>query len=77
LPVKKYRSVEDMEDRSWVQPGTPEHRAAVRRVLEVASLFGVQRCAPRGVFKYASIEEAGAQREAWERLSAKKPVGQP
>ena len=73
MPVRKYRSVEDMEDRLWVPPGTPEHHNAVRRVLEYAALSGGQRNAPHGVFKYRSIEEASAQRETWERLSREKP----
>lgn len=74
MPVKKYRSVEDMEDRFWVQPGTPEHHNAVRRVMEVAALLGAQRHAPRGVFKYRSIEEANAHRETWERRPREKSL---
>lgn len=38
-----------------------------------ASLFGAQRNAPRGVFKYRPIEEANAHREAWERIPRRKP----
>ena len=71
MPVRKYRSVEEMsemEDSFWVPPGTPEHIAAVRRVLEYAALFGTWKNNPRGVFKYRSMEEAQAQREEWERL---------
>ena len=73
MPVRKYRSVEEMEERLWHTPGSPEHRRALQRVAEIVSFFVPRRNLPRGVFKFRSIEEASAQREAWERLSAPQP----
>jgi hypothetical protein len=70
MPVRKYRSVEDMEDTFWIPPGTPAHRQAVQRVIASVSFFAGQRNLPHGVFKFRSVDEASLQREAWERLAA-------
>jgi hypothetical protein len=70
MPVRKYRSVEDMEDRFWVPPGTPAHRNAVRRVLDGVSFLAPRRRLPPGVFRFRSLEAARTQREEWERGEA-------
>lgn len=67
MPVRKYRSVEDMEDAFWTTPGTPAHRRAVQVVLDGVSFFTGERRLPHGVFRFHSVEEASIQREAWER----------
>lgn len=67
MPVRKYRSVEDMEDRFWIPPGTPEHRSAVQRVLDGVSFIAPRRHLPRGVFKFRSLDAAQMQRDEWER----------
>jgi hypothetical protein len=66
MPVRKYRSVEDMSV-SWMTPGSDEYRRAVRAVLELVSMFAPKRALPPGVFKYRTVEEADADRERWER----------
>jgi hypothetical protein len=67
MPVRKYRSVEEMEELSWTEPGTPEHSRAIRTVIELVNFFSAHRRLPPGVFKFRSADEARAQREAWER----------
>ena len=67
MPVKKYRSVEEMEDASWTAPGTAEHSRAIQRVIELVTFFASKKRLPPGVFKFRSVEEASAQREAWDR----------
>lgn len=67
MPVRKYRSVEDMEDAFWTIPGTPGHRRAVQTVLDSVSFFTHERRPQHGVYKFHSVEEASAHREAWER----------
>ena len=66
MSVRKYRSVEDMEDMFWTVPGTPSHRRAVQQVIESVSFFLSERRPPSGLFKFRSIEQASAQREKWE-----------
>ncbi len=70
MPVRKYRSVEDMEDAFWTSPGTPGHHRAVQAVLDAASFFAGERPAEPGVYKFHSMEEACAQREIWDRRAA-------
>ena len=67
MPVRRYRSVEEMEDTFWITPGTLPYRRAVQWVIECVSFFSTEKNLPRGVFKFRSIEEASAQREVWER----------
>ena len=67
MPVRKYRSVKDMEDAFWITPATPAHRRAVQSVLESVSFFTAETRLPHGVFRFHSVEEASAQREEWER----------
>ena len=66
MPVRRYRSIDDMEDTFWVPPGTPQHHEAVRLVLESAAFIAPQRRVPGGVFKFKSFEDALAQQDAWE-----------
>jgi hypothetical protein len=65
MPVRKYRSVQNMEDTFWIQPGTPEHHKAILRVIESAAFFAKGKSLPHGVFKFSSIEESAAQVETW------------
>lgn len=71
MAVKKYRSVEDMEDLFWATPGTLQHRQAVRLVIEHISFLASTSDLPRGVFKFRSVEEAEASRQTWERKQAR------
>jgi hypothetical protein len=63
MPIQKFRSLEEMEI-SWVRPGTPEHSLSIRAVIALVSMFGRL---PHGVFRYRNVQEAGVQRELWER----------
>lgn len=70
MPVKKYRRVEDMPDAALkYDAGDPRIPHALRHLwrLSEALLYPVGTCIPRGVRKYRSIEEANADREAWEQ----------
>ena len=66
MPVRKYRSIEEMEDVLWTEPGSPEHGRAIQAVIELVNFFASKKQLPPGVFKFRSIEEASAQREAWD-----------
>ena len=39
MPLRKYRSVEEMEDTFWIAPGTPSHQRAVRIVMASVSFL--------------------------------------
>lgn len=74
VSVRKYRSVEDMMDVTWAEPGTEEHHRSVAAVIRLVSLFAPKRTLPPGVFRYRSVEEAQSERERWEanRITASR-----
>ena len=68
MPVKKFRSLQDMEDSLWHEPGDPALWQAIRNVWGFARRTCPQRFPP-GVYRHRSIEEAQLQREVWEHES--------
>lgn len=64
MPVRKVRSLQEMEDSLWREPG-PELWRAIDSVWRFAART-FPRKFPPGVYRYRSIEEAKAQREIWE-----------
>lgn len=65
MPVTKFRSFEEAERALWMDCSDP---TLPRRIRALWSRRGgsVPLPAPRGVRKYRSIEEANADRDAWE-----------
>jgi hypothetical protein len=66
MPVKRFRSVEDMPDGTWYEPGDPKLYAAIRRVWGL-SLRLLRPKFPPGVHKHRSIEAMNAVVDRWER----------
>lgn len=64
MPVRRIRSLEEMEDSLWREPGVSLW-AAIRRVWEFGARVGKQRFPP-GVYKHVSLEAAKALRESWD-----------
>ena len=56
MPVKKFRSVEEMNQVTWREPGSPELYEAIRSVWAFGSRTSSRRFRP-GVHRYRSIEE--------------------
>lgn len=67
MPVYKYRSIKEMDARSWRRPGDPELYRAIAFVWELARRTNPRHFVP-GVYKYATIEELN--RADHERLDA-------
>lgn len=65
MPIKKYRSVEQMPSLAWCDALDP---ANLRRAGDVSALAARlhPRRFPAGLYRYRSIEEASQAREAWE-----------
>lgn len=64
MPIKKYRSIEEMDrDRSdlWCEPGPRGFRRMAELWKRSAQIN--PRKYPKGVFKFRSIEEAQADRQ--------------
>lgn len=70
MPVRKYRSVEEMPDTALAyDAGDPAIPKVIRHLWDLSErlLWPVGTCIPRGVRKYRSIEDANADRDRWEQ----------
>jgi hypothetical protein len=56
MPVYKYRSIEEMDARSWRHPGDPELYRAIAFVWDLARRTNPRRFSP-GVYRYRSIDD--------------------
>ena len=65
MPVRKFRSVEEMNQPIWRRPGDPELYRAIASVWEFGRRTNPRRFPP-GVHKYRSIEEMSRARDQWE-----------
>lgn len=65
MPLRKFRSLQEMEDALWYTPGDPALPAAIRRVWDFAARTA-PRHFPAGVHKHRSIEDAQSLRDQWE-----------
>ncbi len=66
MPVRKYRSVEDMPPAAWRRPLDPANLRLACEVSSTALRFAPRRFPP-GVHRYHSIAEAAERRDEWER----------
>jgi hypothetical protein len=64
MPVRKFRTVEDMERAKWRDPGDPELIRAIAAVWEFGRRSRRRRFPP-GVYRHPSIVELNAQTERW------------
>lgn len=64
MPVRKFRSVEEMPGNVRYEPGSPELFRAIRALWEFSARV-FPRHFPPGVYKHRSIEDAQRQREIW------------
>jgi len=68
MPLRKFRSVEDMPGADWRTPLDPDNlRIAFNLSATTVRLAG--RRFPPGVYRYRSITEAWERRQAWERTA--------
>jgi hypothetical protein len=65
MPLKKYRSVEEMPSALWSERLDPRNLRRAGDVSALAARLHPRRF-PAGLRKYRSIEEASEAREGWE-----------
>jgi hypothetical protein len=63
MPVRKFRSVEEMNQPVWRQPGDPALYRAIAGVWETGRRLQRHRFAP-GVFRFRDIAELEAAADA-------------
>lgn len=73
MPVRKYRSVEEMPDDTWRKPGDPMLYRAIRQVWDFGRRTSRRRYPP-GVYRFRSVEDMDAAQCEWERR-AETPAG--
>jgi hypothetical protein len=66
MPVRKFRSVAEMNQPCWRTPGDPELDRAIARLWDTGRRINPRRFPP-GVHRYHSIEELDAQVQRWQR----------
>lgn len=69
MPIRKYETLEAAERDLWVKRGDPR----LPRILASVWSLGPRLAPyprPRGIQKFASIEEANLSRTSWERQRA-------
>lgn len=62
MPVFKYRSVEEMPDEVWRQPGDPLLYRTIRQLWDFGQRASTRRFTP-GVYAFRSIEEMDAAQD--------------
>ena len=65
-PIRKFRSVEEMEGNTWRNPGDPDLFIAIRLTWELARKT-MRPAFPPGLYRHRSLEDAEALRKVWER----------
>lgn len=65
MPLRKYRSVEEMPSPTWSEPLDPDNLRRAGDVSALAARLHPRRF-PAGLHKYHSIEEASEARQGWE-----------
>lgn len=64
MPVRRFRSVADMEQPHWREPGDPELFKAIAALWTTgARTVGLRF--PPGVYRHRTIEALNAQTEDW------------
>lgn len=63
MPVRRFRSVEEMNQPVWRRPGDPELFDAIRAVWEFGQRTSLSHFQP-GVRRFRSIEEMSAQQHS-------------
>lgn len=71
MPVRKYRSVEEMPPAAFREPLDPANLRLACDLSVTASQLAPRRF-PSGVHRYRSIAAASEQREVWERSTSRR-----
>jgi hypothetical protein len=68
MPVRKFRSVEEMSSPLWRSPGDPDLVRAMAKLWDIGRRAD-RRSYPPGVHKHASIEDMQHVQEEWAERS--------
>lgn len=68
MPVRRFRTVEEMSRPHWRVAGDPELLRAIARVWAFGRRSGVHHFPP-GVYRARSVEEINERSERWNRAN--------
>ncbi len=68
MPLRKFRSIEEMDGNTWREPGDPELFRAMRATWELARTT-TSPSFPPGVYRHRSAAEAEALQGVWEEAN--------
>ena len=69
MPVRKYRSIYEMPDETWREPGDPLLYRAIRELWDFGRRTSRRRYRP-GVHRFRSIEAMDVAQGDWDRATA-------
>jgi hypothetical protein len=72
MPVRKYRSVEEMPSAAFRERLDPENLRIAFELSATALRLAPRTCVP-GVYRFRSVDEAWQRRRAWERGGEGRP----
>jgi hypothetical protein len=75
MPVRKFRSVEEMEP-TWYEPGDPSLYRAIARVWDFGRRSWPRRFPP-GLHRHRSTEEMNAETERWADENFRRHAARP
>jgi hypothetical protein len=64
MPVRRFRSADEMNQPQWREPGDPALLRAIEAVWSFGGRTGAHRFPP-GVYKHRTIESLNALTEVW------------
>jgi hypothetical protein len=68
MPIRRFRSVEDMSRERWRAPGDPELYRAIARLWTFGRRSRALRFTP-GVYRSRSIQELNERSDLWSRAN--------
>jgi len=68
MPLRKYRSVEEMPPPAWREPLDPKNLRLAGDLSALAARLRPRRFPP-GLHRYRSVTEAARRRDQWETAS--------
>jgi hypothetical protein len=68
MPVRRFRSVEEMEGPHWYEPGDPALFRALRRVWALHART-LQPRFPPGVYRHPSVDAMNRLQEEWDEAN--------
>jgi hypothetical protein len=68
MPVRKFRTVEELSQPRWRAPGDPDLHRTMARLWAFGQRSGLHRFPP-GVYRARSVQDLNAQTDRWNQAN--------